>query len=132
MENYLLSGHILANNQNEFAFKLQQIMYDAAQKIAAESTMVLAIQFRDVDYLQIEDYIYRTFLYMDRKFLYEGDLYTHQEIYEKVEPYCKEISISVLPKKFDANYPNGDAKKHFGFIEYQEINFKGDINYAQN
>lgn len=111
MENYLLSGRILASNQNEFAFKLQRIMYDAAQKIAAESTMVLAIQFRDVDYLQMEDYIWRTFPYIDGKFLYDNDLYyTHEELQEKINPYCKDISISVLPKKLDANCSDKDLK----------------------
>lgn len=126
MESYEKRGVIFAANAQEFGLKVQALIAQPLIDIAANSR-VLAIQFADIDDGLIEQHIYQHFMRTDGQFVFEGCFRTGNEILEEIKPFCKQISISYLPKSYDDKDKfllENEKRKRFGWINYCELNLK--------
>ena len=130
MESYEKRGFIFASNAQEFGRKVQALIAQPLVDIAADS-LVLAIQFADIDDEQIEQHIYQHFMRTDGQFVFEGCSRRDDEILEEIKPFCKQISISYLPKSYDEKDKfllENEKRKRFGRINYCELNLKNMTN----
>lgn len=117
-----LQGLILAKDEQEFAAKLTAFIANAAYKIATtQMPKVMAIQFKEASPQNIDDFIFMNFCRADGQFVFNGEFYTHNELYEKIKPFCKGISISIVTKDLGNTYHEEEFNKRFGFINYKEI-----------
>lgn len=126
MESYEKRGFIFATNAQEFGQKVQWLIAQPLIDIAADSR-VLAIQFADIDDGLIKQHIYQLFMRTDGQFVFEGCFRTCGEILEEIKPFCKQISISYLPKSYDDKDKfllEDEKRKRFGRINYCELNLK--------
>ena len=126
MELYEKRGVIFAANAQEFGRKVQALIAQPLVDVAADSR-VLAIQFADIDDGLIEQHIYHHFMRTDGQFVFEGCSRTGDEILEEIKPFCKQISISYLPKSYDDKDKfllENEKRKRFGRINYYELNLK--------
>lgn len=126
MESYEKRGVIFAANAQEFGRKVQALIAQPLIDIAAGSR-VLAIQFADIDDGLIKQHIYQHFMRTDGQFVFEGCFRTGGEILEEIKPFCKQISISYLPKSYDDKDKfllENEKRKRFGRINYCELNLK--------
>lgn len=91
--------------------------------LECEEPKIMAIQFRDAEAYNIARLIdvYRR---TDGQYVFEGRFYTRLELEEKFKPFCKEISISIVPKELDLETPREQVDKQFGFIKYCEYNLE--------
>lgn len=94
--------------------------------LECEEPRIMAIQFRDAEAYNVA-YLVDVYRRTDGQYVFEGQFYTRLELEEKFKPFCKEISISVVPKKFDFGTPREQFDKQFGFIEYHEYNIAGTV-----
>ena len=92
--------------------------------VHCEEPKIMAIQFRKAEAYNVASLVdaYRR---TDGQYVFEGQFYTRLELKEKFAPFCKELSISVVPKEFDFGTPREQIDKQFGFIEYHEYNIAG-------
>lgn len=126
MESYEKRGFIFATNAQEFGQKVQWLIAQPLIDIAADSR-ILAIQFADIDDVLIKGHIYQHFMRTDGQFVFEGCFRTGGEILEEIKPFCKQISISYLPKSYDDKdifLLENEKRKRFGQINYCELNLK--------
>lgn len=122
-----LQGLILAEDEQEFAVKLTDFIANVAYKIATtQMPKVMAIQFKEANPENIDDFIFRNFCRADGQFVSNGEFYTHNELYEKIKPFCKGISISIVPKDLGNEDHEEEFNKRFGFINYKVIKFGVD------
>lgn len=89
--------------------------------LECEEPKIMAIQFKDAEAYNVANLVdvYRR---TDGQYVFEGQFYTRSELEEKFKPFCKEISISVVPKELNFETPREQINKQFGFIEYHEYN----------
>lgn len=94
--------------------------------LECEEPKIMAIQFRDAEAYNVANLVdvYRR---TDGQYVFEGQFHTRQELEEKFAPFCKEISISVVPKELDFGTPREQVDKQFGFIKYHEYNIAGIV-----
>lgn len=126
MESYEKRGVIFAANAQEFGRKVQALITQPLIDIAANS-LVLAIQFADIDDGLIKQHIYQHFMRTDGQFVFYGCFRTGGEILEEIKPFCKQISISYMPKRYgdkDNFLLEDEKRKRFGQINYCELNLK--------
>ena len=118
---------ILGTSKENFTANLAvEINKSIESIIECEEPKIMAIQFRDAEAYSVASLVdvYRR---TDGQYVFEGQFYTRLELEEKFKPFCKEISISVVPKKFDFGTPREQFDKQFGFIEYHEYNIAGTV-----
>lgn len=92
--------------------------------LECEEPKIMAIQFRDAEAYNVA-HLVDVYRRTDGQYVFEGQFYTRLELEEKFAPFCKELSISVVPKEFDFGTPREQIDKQFGFIEYHEYNIAG-------
>lgn len=87
--------------------------------LECEEPKIMAIQFRDAEAYNVA-HLVDVYRRTDGQYVFEGQFYTRLELEEKFAPFCKELSISVVPKELDFGVPRGQVDKQFGFIKYYE------------
>lgn len=117
-------GLILACNANDFNNKLTDLIAKNLGNLALNlEAQIMAIQFKDADEYAIAPLIdaYRR---SDGQYVKEGEFLTRQEVHDKVQPFCKRVCISVVPKDFGDNqeHPLEDFHKKYGYIHFTQIN----------
>jgi len=113
---------ILATSKDVFETNLTvEIAKSINAIIECEEPKIMAIQFRNAEAYNVANLVdvYRR---TDGQYVFEGQFYTRSELEEKFTPFCKELSISVVPKELNFGVPRGQIDKQFGFIEYHEYN----------
>lgn len=113
---------ILATSKDVFETNLiVEIAKSINAIIECEEPKIMAIQFRNAEAYNVANLVdvYRR---TDGQYVFEGQFYTRSELEEKFTPFCKELSISVVPKELNSGVPRGQIDKQFGFIEYHEYN----------
>ena len=111
---------ILAKDKEGFDVQLNTKMIDILNKIAMDNTKILAIQFKDADEFAINSYL-DSFRRFDGQYTYDGKFwYYRDELRKLIEPYCKTCSISIAEKYLEANYPESEKQKRFGYINFAE------------
>lgn len=91
-------GLILAHSADDFNNKLTDLIANHLGNLALNlDASIMAIQFKDADEYDIAKVV-DSYRRIDGQYCYWGDFMTREEVYEQVKPYCKRISISVVPK----------------------------------
>lgn len=115
-------GLILACNANDFNNKLTDLIANHLGNLALNlDASIMAIQFKDADEYDIEKVVdsYRS---IDGQYRYQCDFMTREEVYEQVKPYCKRISISIVPKDLGkGDFVSSDRRRKFGYINLSLI-----------
>lgn len=111
------TGLILACNANDFNNKLTDLIANHLGNLALNlGASIMAIQFKDADEYDIAKVV-DSYRRTDGQYCYWGDFMTREEVYEQVKPYCKRISISVVPKDLGkGDWVASDSHKKFGYI----------------
>lgn len=116
------TGLILACNANDFNNKLTDLIARHVGNLALNlDASIMAIQFKDADEYDIEKVV-DSYRRIDGQYCYQCDFMTREEVYAQVKPYCKRISISVVPKDFGkGDWVASDRQKKFGYINLSLI-----------
>lgn len=116
------TGLILANSEIDFNIKLTDLIARHVGNLALNlDASIMAIQFKDADEYDIEKVV-DSYRRTDGQYCYQCDFMTHEEVYEQVKPYCKRISISVVPKDLGkGDWVSSDRQKKFGYINLSLI-----------
>lgn len=116
------TGLILACNANDFNNKLTDLIANHLGNLALNlDASIMAIQFKDADEYDIEKVV-DSYRRTDGQYCYWGDFMTREEVYEQVKPYCKRISISIVPKDLGkGDFVSSDRQKKFGYINLSLI-----------
>lgn len=113
---------ILAKDKYDFAAQLNSLTQCAYDEIFNEEKYMIVTQMKDAEPFQIVDYIRMNFAMSDEKYRYKGKFIRRPVLYEKIKPYCKEVSISCVPKNFGdtySQYQDGYCKEHFGQVNVE-------------
>lgn len=115
-------GLILAYSADDFSHKLTNLIANHLGNLALNlNASIMAIQFKDADEYDIAKVV-DSYRRIDGQYCYEYDFMTREEVYEQVKPYCKYISISVVPKDLDkGDCVSSDRQKKFGYINISLI-----------
>lgn len=116
------TGLILANSEIDFNIKLTDLIARHVGNLALNlDASIMAIQFKDADEYDIEKVV-DSYRRTDGQYCYWGDFMTREEVYEQIKPYCKRISISIVPKDLGkGDWVASDSHKKFGYINLAMI-----------
>lgn len=111
------TGLILANSEIDFNIKLTDLIAKHVGNLALNlDASIMAIQFKDADEYDIAKVV-DSYRRIDGQYCYQCDFMTREEVYAQVKPYCKRISISVVPKDLgNGDWVASDSHKKFGYI----------------
>lgn len=126
-------GLILAHNANDFNNKLTDLIANHLGNLALNlDASIMAIQFKDVDEYDIAKVV-DSYRRIDGQYCYQCDFMTREEVYEQVKPYCKRISISIVPKDLGkGDWVASDRQKKFGYINLSLIGETINPSKSQN
>ena len=112
--NNLYKVIILAYNRDMFAASVANNISKFTLDFNIDTDMML-VQYRDIDKINLDRFL-DTFRRTDCQYIFEGNFYYRNELEEKVKPYCKEMCISVVPKRPKNNRDFIDTKKDYGYL----------------
>lgn len=128
----IYSKTILANDKEEFCFKMQKVLKDIMIEIALyHKSEVIAIQFKDIREEVLLSAVDAFYLKENGKYVYHGEVMNKCDIIELIKPYCQDISISLIPKG-NKTVKRIDGEKEFGYIQYIEATNLYDDNKRSN
>ena len=103
MKQILFRGHemkkisyIIATNEAEFANYLQSILYSEATVVAHDNTRYMTVQFSKAPADKIWDKV-KSYMRTDGQYVYYGEFVRDTDIYNMIEPYCKQVDIDIVP-----------------------------------
>ena len=118
--NCIYSKTILANDREEFCFKMQKVLKDIMIEIALyHKSEVIAIQFKDIREEALFDVVDTFYRKENGKYVYHGEVMNKCDIVEAIKPYCQDVNISLIPKG-SKTIKRIDGEKEFGYIQYIE------------
>ena len=112
--NSLFKVKILAYNRDMFAVSVANNISKFMLDFNVDVDMML-IQYKDIDKVNLDRFL-DTFRRTDGQYVFEGSFYYRNELEEKINPYCKEMCISVVPKMPKNNGDFIDTKKDYGYL----------------
>ena len=126
-------GLILAHSADDFNNKLTDLIANHLGNLALNlDASIMAIQFKDADEYDIAKVV-DSYRGIDGQYCYQCDFMTREEVYEQVKPYCKYISISVVPKDLGkGDWVSSDRQKKFGYINLSLIGETINPSKSQN
>ena len=112
--NNLYKATILAYNKDMFTVSVANNISKFILDFNIDTDMML-VQYRDIDKVNLDRFL-DTFRRTDCQYVFEGNFYYRNELEEKVKPYCKEMSISVVPKMPKNSRDFINTKKDYGYL----------------
>lgn len=112
--NSLFKVKILAYSRDMFAVSVANNISKFMLDFNVDVDMML-IQYKDIDEVNLDRFL-DTFRRTDGQYVFEGSFYYRNELEEKINPYCKEMCISVVPKMPKNNRDFIDTKKDYGYL----------------
>lgn len=89
-------NYIIATNETEFATYLQSVLYSEATAIANNNTRYMTLQFSKAPADKIWDKV-KSYMRTDGQYVYYGEFVRDVDIYNRIEPYCKQVDIDIVP-----------------------------------
>ena len=89
-------SYIIATNEAEFANYLQSILYSEATAVARDNTRYMTVQFSKAPADKIWDKV-KSYMRTDGQYVYYGEFVRDIDIYNMIEPYCKQVDIDIVP-----------------------------------
>lgn len=119
--NTIFKAIITANNEEMFAHKVASELVDVIADMAINyPSKVIAIQFRDLDPWFVDEYL-RQFEREDGQYVFESEFIYREDLEKKLEPFMKEMCISLLPKGPREKGKHINEKEEYGYIQYYEM-----------
>ena len=112
--NNLYKANILAYNKDMFAIAVANNISKFIVDFNIDTDMML-VQYKNINRLDLDRFI-DSFRRTDGQYVFEGNFYCRNELEEKVNPYCKEMCISVVPKIPKNNRDFIDTKNDYGYL----------------
>ena len=112
--NSLFKVKILAYNRDMFAVSVANNISKFMLDFNVDVDMML-IQYKDIDRVDLDRFL-DCFRRTDGQYVFEGSFYYRNELEEKINPYCKEMCISVVPKMPKNSRDFIDTKKDYGYL----------------
>ena len=112
--NNLYKANILAYNKDMFAIAVANNISKFIVDFNIDADMML-IQYKNINRVDLDRFI-DSFRRTDGQYVFEGNFYCRNELEEKVNPYCKEMCISIVPKMSKNNRDFIDTKKDYGYL----------------
>lgn len=110
----LYKAKILAYSKDMFVATLLNYMKNFMDDFNIDTDMML-IQYKNIDRADLDRFL-DGFRRTDGQYVFEGNFYYRNELEEKVNPYCKEMCISVVPKMPKNSGDFIDIKKDYGCL----------------
>ena len=117
--NSLFKVKILAYNRDMFAVSVANNISKFMLDFNVDVDMML-IQYKDIDKVNLDRFL-DTFRRTDGQYVFEGSFYYRNKLKEKINPYCKEMCISVVPKMPKNSRDFIDTKKDYGYLTIATI-----------
>ena len=112
--NSLFKAKILAYSKDMFKAAVASYMKKFMDDFNIDIDMML-IQYKNIDRVDLGKFL-DCFRRTDGQYVFEGNFYYRNELEEKINPYCKEMCISVVPKMPKNNRDFIDTKKDYGYL----------------
>lgn len=112
--NSLFKFKILAYSKDMFAISVANNISKFMLDFNVDVDMML-IQYKDIDRVDLDRFI-DSFRRIDNQYVFNGDFYYRNELEKIVNPYCKEMCISVVPKMSKNNRDFIDTKNDYGYL----------------
>lgn len=78
-------------------------------------TDMMLVQYKDIDRVDLDGFL-DCFRRTDGQYVFNGYFYYRKELEKIVNPYCKEMCISVVPKISKNNKDFIDPKNNYGYL----------------
>lgn len=119
--NTIFKAIITANNGEIFAHKVASKLIDAVTDMAINHpSRIMAIQFKDLDPWFVDEYLHQ-FERIDGQYVFEGEFICKEDLEKKLEPFMKEMCISLLPKGPREKGKHINEREEYGYIQYYEV-----------
>ena len=112
--NNLFKTKILAYSKDMFTFIVASYTKKFMDDFNIDADMML-IQYKNIDRVDLDKFL-DCFRRIDGQYVFNGDFYYREELEKIVNPYCKEMCISVVPKMPKNNGDFIDTKKDYGYL----------------
>ena len=80
----------------------------------------MAIQFKDLDPWFVDEYLSQ-FERIDGQCVFEGEFIHREDLEKRLEPFMKEMCVSLLPKGSREKGKHINEKEEYGYIQYIEV-----------
>ena len=87
---------VIATNEDEFAQSLKSILYSEAMSILRDDTKYITMQFSKAPEAMIRDKV-ASYMRTDGLYVYHGEFVYDTDIYQAIEPYCKQVRFDIVP-----------------------------------
>ena len=112
--NSLYKAKILAYSKDMFASAVASNMKKFMDDFNIDADMML-VQYKNIDRVDLDRFI-DSFRRVDSQYVFNGDFYYRNELEKIVNPYCKEMCISVVPKMSKNGRAFIDPKNNYGYL----------------
>lgn len=118
--NSLFKAKILAYNKDMFTSAVASNIKNFMDDFNIDTDMML-IQYKNIDRVDLDRFL-DCFRRIDGQYVFNGDFYYREELERLVNPYCKEMCISVVPKMSKNSRDFIDPKNNYGYLKIATIN----------
>lgn len=112
--NSLFKAKILAYSKDMFTSAVASNVKKFTDDFNIDTDMML-IQYKNIDRVDLDKFI-DCFRRIDGQYVFEGKFYYREELEKIVNPYCKEMCVSVVPKMSKNNRNVIDTKNYYGYL----------------
>ena len=92
----LFKAKILAYSRDMFTSAVASNIKKFTDDFNIDTNMML-VQYKDIDRVDIDKFL-DSFRRIDNQYVFNSNFYYREELEKIVNPYCKEICISIVPK----------------------------------
>lgn len=115
----LFKAKILAYSKDMFATAVASNIKKFMNDFNIDTDMML-VQYKNIDKVDLDSFL-DSFRRIDNQYVFNGDFYYRKELEKIVNPYCKEMCISVVPKMSKNNKDSIDPKNNYGYLTIATI-----------
>lgn len=110
----LFKAKILAYSEDMFTSAVANNIKKFMNDFNIDTDMML-IQYKNIDRVDLDGFL-DSFRRIDNQYVFNGDFYYRKELEKIVNPYCKEMCISVVPKMSKNGRDFIDPKNNYGYL----------------
>ena len=110
----LFKAKILAYSEDMFTSAVANNIKKFMNDFNIDTDMML-IQYKNIDRVDLDGFL-DSFRRIDNQYVFNGDFYYRKELEKIVNPYCKEMCISVVPKMSKNNRDLIGTKNDYGYL----------------
>lgn len=110
----LFKAKILAYSRDMFTSAVASNIKKFTDDFNIDTNMML-VQYKDIDRVDLDKFL-DSFRRIDNQYVFNSNFYYREELEKIVNPYCKEMCISVVPKMSKNGKYFIDPKNNYGYL----------------